>query len=782
MILDVGESVSQVKPPFFLDRLLPRLREGLNADAILNTLSDPLPGDTTAAIVNDRWSALRQDPADDSRWEPTVFEQLDLVTDAIHRATGLPDDQRTVVFRSSGSHAPSCSERDNSSEPDGFAAERGIPHADLRWHNIATAGEYKKKMTMADIDDNRKKLMWSLSHMMRDDVRRRFAFGYTIENTTMRLWFCNRSEFIVSLPFDFMKERYILVHFILSVMYADPADLGWDPTIVRHRCAYTGTFYYDITVHPEGKATEVYRTKQVLANIGAEAPLGRGTRVWRAVKLVDGRESDIVVAIKDSWIDSDRKREGDIDQMIKASAPAGSVHAKLFKKYMLRIECYGDVIVNNVKDETDALHRRGVPIPAEDGRLTLSIHSPRVKLLSVRPVVNAVPNLSNQRTLEEQEQEQPILCYSAKTHHRTVFRDVGKPLHNEKSLQIAFRALRNLVYLLKSLHACGWVHCDISSGNILLVNGELKLGDFEYAKHEGDQTGHGVRTGTPYFMSTEVDGRKYHYLHHKRVVEPTKKSRADRLALMDPHPAPKPAESTAALKAPALVATPRMSATLSFIYNPLHDLESVWWLSLWALVARRYVQQPDDDPEQFFLACRNQSTFTSLVFYSRGNRFECMRIHGTFQDHVNTLALPAVKAAAAHLEFIRATLTEYFTKAEQAVENIKFATVAAQRDAGGASLYDRMFDALDDITKLMEADKREVKVLDNSFTFAKRNRDELEAGTDRNALSAVDLTGITQPIGGLSAPQDDLNDRPKKSRKMANMPSTPGAGPSGSNG
>lgn len=45
--------------------------------------------------------------------------------------------------------------------------------------------------------------MWSLNRMMRYDVARRFVFGYTVEDTSMRLWFASRSDVFVSEIFDF---------------------------------------------------------------------------------------------------------------------------------------------------------------------------------------------------------------------------------------------------------------------------------------------------------------------------------------------------------------------------------------------------------------------------------------------------------------------------------------------------------------------------------------------------------------------------------------------------
>ena len=51
------------------------------------------------------------------------------------------------------------------------------------------------------------KILWSLHHMMNVDRRRRFAFGATIENTDLRIWFCCRQIVLVTHRFDFMTVK-----------------------------------------------------------------------------------------------------------------------------------------------------------------------------------------------------------------------------------------------------------------------------------------------------------------------------------------------------------------------------------------------------------------------------------------------------------------------------------------------------------------------------------------------------------------------------------------------
>ena len=52
-----------------------------------------------------------------------------------------------------------------------------------------------------------KKICWNMHQVMREDPRRRFVFGFTIENTQMRVWMLNRSDVVVSEPFNFITVR-----------------------------------------------------------------------------------------------------------------------------------------------------------------------------------------------------------------------------------------------------------------------------------------------------------------------------------------------------------------------------------------------------------------------------------------------------------------------------------------------------------------------------------------------------------------------------------------------
>ena len=47
-----------------------------------------------------------------------------------------------------------------------------------------------------------------MHHIMREDARRRFVIGFSIDDTEMRIWYFSRSDAYVSAPFNFLTVRY----------------------------------------------------------------------------------------------------------------------------------------------------------------------------------------------------------------------------------------------------------------------------------------------------------------------------------------------------------------------------------------------------------------------------------------------------------------------------------------------------------------------------------------------------------------------------------------------
>ena len=73
---------------------------------------------------------------------------------------------------------------------------------------------------------------------MREDPARRFVVGYTIEDTSMRLWFCSRSNLLVTAPFNFLRVSKIVASFPyppLTFNYAGPRDSSALPPLANVR-------------------------------------------------------------------------------------------------------------------------------------------------------------------------------------------------------------------------------------------------------------------------------------------------------------------------------------------------------------------------------------------------------------------------------------------------------------------------------------------------------------------------------------------------------------------
>ncbi|KDQ13038.1 hypothetical protein BOTBODRAFT_71938, partial [Botryobasidium botryosum FD-172 SS1] len=126
---------------------------------------------------------------------------------------------------------------------------------------------------------NVRKILWSMTHIMASDYCRRFTLGVTVDNTEIRLWFCDRSGFAISDRFDFLKNPAFLVRLFVSLGTASQTEIGYDPSMTR--VYVDGEEQFDIEVHSKGE-TKTFRTIRLLSNAGADRVRSRATRVWVA--------------------------------------------------------------------------------------------------------------------------------------------------------------------------------------------------------------------------------------------------------------------------------------------------------------------------------------------------------------------------------------------------------------------------------------------------------------------------------------------------------------------
>lgn len=237
-------TIPEVPIDDFVTNILPGLSPSFgDGDTALQAVMEALmnkPPRSTAALKGMgkkyQWRAMLKQPKASKDSEFKVFQKLEGIASDILTAVkecklfGSITEQH-FFYTSIGTRTPGDSpQRDvNKSRPDGFfltstcrsAHEMGGTDS---WLDIGPVGEFKKGNTDKDFHDvrssfvlpdscldqsirmqNARKVLWDMNVVMRDDPRRRAAYGFTIENTTVRLWYCDRTQVLVSSPFDFFQ-------------------------------------------------------------------------------------------------------------------------------------------------------------------------------------------------------------------------------------------------------------------------------------------------------------------------------------------------------------------------------------------------------------------------------------------------------------------------------------------------------------------------------------------------------------------------------------------------
>ncbi|KAJ7625021.1 hypothetical protein DFH06DRAFT_745973 [Mycena polygramma] len=145
------------------------------------------------------------------------------------------------------------------------------------------------------------------------------------------------------------------------------------------------------------------------------------------------------------------------------------------------------------------------------------------------------------------------LSHHPRKHYRIVFKEVGTPVNRLRTLSEMMHALADAARALSLLYKLGLVHRDVSPGNILFIDGHGKLTDLEYLKSfRGTQSPQptGRFIGTADYASGEAAAGMYCFVPRPEDIY---------------RPPPRP----------------------PFRFNPLHDLESTFWIGLWVLLYHR---------------------------------------------------------------------------------------------------------------------------------------------------------------------------------------------------
>ncbi|PPQ83150.1 hypothetical protein CVT25_005393 [Psilocybe cyanescens] len=435
----------------------------------------------------------------------------------------------------------------------------------LRLNTTSMAVPMVHKLTVQQVYDNNKQIVSANVQIMNDDVRRMFTFGITIECDQVTLWFHSRSHSAISTSFSFVEEPKLLIKVFMSILFASEVELGYDPNVTKGEDSR-----YTFKIPQEDGPDRFFRTIKPIAEYRSNNITGRMTRIFKVTEVNTSRPKKKYV-LKDVWIEADAQTEGQIQKTLfenieefwRKTTPDDkkdleylkAKHAKLvdkkkYKDFFLAIETDWEGQISK-EVPSDAISHRDVfnaPTLTSDFRKSVSL-ALRKSRGTPRPVLNV-------------QQPAPPREYAKKKQYRVVFKEICTSVGELKTLGKVTDILHQVLTPLQLMFCAGWVHRDISSGNILAHKHKnkwkVKLSDLEYAKKFPPPRDYipatDPKTATPYFMPHEILANRHIYISAVDGDEHKDPFSTDRIQVV--------------------------------IHNFQHDLESVWWLLLWTLVAR----------------------------------------------------------------------------------------------------------------------------------------------------------------------------------------------------
>ncbi|KAL5479060.1 hypothetical protein ACEPAI_2348 [Sanghuangporus weigelae] len=625
----------------FVDHLLPPLRHGIDVERIVSMLRKKGHVDSTG-----RWKDFRA-----SAKAPHLEQALEMVL--------IPErskDGRENGHRGSISSQTACFVlKDREEQIAGASAEKCTISS---WFDIALTAVLRRTSSQESCTKNVRKIISNIQLAMVRDPGRRFSFGITVENTSMRLWFCSRASPVVSEPFDFSKDLDLLFHVFLSLAFASKEELGWDPTI-RPSTRRDGSQAYRIDV-----GDEIYETLEVLSKSSADELVSHATRVW----IAHGKDSDIPCVLKDVWIEEDQKPEHFIREMLlhDVEEKYGAEARQEVASHLLTPVAHCLVRVNGEEDHTGNVMMRGyTPTFKEKYRVNVE-NLGKCNDDDMNPSTEiGVEGLWRGDLKDPLNWYNPMRRILHRKHYRVVFEEVAESLGAVQNMADAFTVLGDNRVALKFIHGAGWVHRDLSVGNLYLYEGRGLIGDLEYAKQKNYDVEHELLTGTPHFMAVEAAVRCY---GHLRPV-----SNANiyaRLKALQEHRM----EDLAKLREERLPP--------SFFHNDLHDLESLWWIAIWELFHRSSSFQKSNT-DAYDSERDEQRRLAALELFPRSSKTtsRTLFLQVNFHYHGYLLWLPDhLRNIKAALDTIRTTLVHKYVRFEAAFPNIRMELLEGTHD------------------------------------------------------------------------------------------------------
>ncbi|KAL1698462.1 hypothetical protein EV121DRAFT_297160 [Schizophyllum commune] len=435
-------------------------------------------------------------------------------------------------------------------------------------------------------------------HLMSADLRRTCHYSITLEGTTARLWRYCRTWALYSEPFDINKNKEEFIQWILFTSYASDTQLGLDPTVTRVVDKH-GQWQYQFDVLTEDNMIRTYQTIKALSpDRCADSPFDRAMHVFEVQRVTTKGCGDSfstvdtnTYALQDYWRsdvegrNSETRSQRELYGALKAHTSSADELREVWAHFM---EFLADGVVRweDMRASDPAPDIPAKPYHYEEGSLSSKSEEDDTACQSAQEEASGESaEISFCESCEEgSESDQADNDSVARLRHRTLHAHVCVDLYQVNEPAVFFFALDKAVFVLSWLRRIGWLHRDISSGNLMLrrllttstdaplhERYQLKLHDLEYSLEYAEAPLPDDGVGTNDFAAVEMATQKYMFAH---TAEPS--------ALPGTSASEGPSDS--------------LVFDIPFHRNFFHDLESTAWMAMefaLSFVPRRRIQSDD---------------------------------------------------------------------------------------------------------------------------------------------------------------------------------------------
>ncbi|KKK17119.1 hypothetical protein ARAM_006192 [Aspergillus rambellii] len=370
----------------------------------------------------------------------------------------------------------------------GIVRASGAASEKYHWSQVLVIGELKSNPK----EDLSSKTWRDLGRYAREVLTtqdsRRFALGFTLCGSTMRLWEFDRIGAIASSSFDIHKDGLAFVSAMLGFLRMNDDELGYDPSIM-----FTSDGRRFIKITRNGQSENL-----ILDSLIRRSPCiaGRATTCWKAHR--EGDKSCAPLVIKDSWQYPEREVEG---ELLQEATEKGVIYvARYYYHETVHVNGQVDSVCDNIRkglditqstnyrpirpegSASDITDKGGIGRPINAGCKRSSSHSGATLLPNKRICSRSPCNGGRDSAVQN------------RVHRRVIIRDCYESL------------------LIKT----GLLQGDISTGNLIINENNAFLIDLDLAIRENREQPPGARgkTGTRAFMAIGLLlGEKHSFMH-----------------------------------------------------------------------------------------------------------------------------------------------------------------------------------------------------------------------------------------------------------------------------